>query len=138
MRPTYERAEDRNRQRLVMGAFCQSYGCSAKELPAFAPWDFEVSVDGDPVAIVEVKCRTTGIYAYPTYLVGIAKVEAMLAEASARAIAPILLVSWSDARGWVNLADAPHEVAAGGRRDRNDPADIERVALIPVEEFRVF
>ena len=35
MRPTYERAEDRNRQRTVMGWFCQSYGCSAKELPAF-------------------------------------------------------------------------------------------------------
>jgi hypothetical protein len=138
MRPTYERAEDRNRQRTVMGWFCQSYGCSAKELPPLAAWDFEATLDGDVVAIVEVKCRTNGINAYPTYLISHAKVEAMLAEASARTIAPILLVSWSDARGWVNLADAPHEVADGGRRDRNDPADIERVALIPVEEFKVF
>lgn len=121
-----------------MGAFCQSYGCSAKELEPFAAWDFEVSVDGDPVAIIEVKCRTTGIYAYPTYLVSHGKVEAMRAEASARDIAPILLVSWSDARGWVNLADARFEVGDGGRRDRNDPADIERVALIPVEDFKVF
>lgn len=137
MRPIYERSPDRANQAEAVRLFCREYGVSPHETPRLAGWDYEVRRDGRTVALVEVKCRTCVMHTYPTYMVSRAKVDALRSEARAQGVAPILLVRWTDAAGWVRLDRRTEEWsdAVGGRTDRADPMDTERVAHIPIRLF---
>lgn len=103
-----------------------------------APWDYEMVREGLAVAIVEVKVRRCKMREYPTYMVSEAKALGLRDAAIERGIAGVLLVRWSDAAGWLRL-DAGQTVkwtvGLGGRVDRGDPADIERVVLLPIAWF---
>jgi hypothetical protein len=138
MRPIYERPEDRTRQRECIDAFCAAFGCTALETPRLAGWDYALSVDGHPVALAEVKVRSNPMDAYPTYLISERKVEILVEQAELQGVAPLLIVQWTDAKGWCRPDRADYTIGTGGRVDRGDPADIEPVALIKISDFQRF
>lgn len=138
MRPIYEQPVDRTRQREVIDAFCAAFGCTAMETPRLAGWDYTLTVDGDPVALVEVKVRRNAMDAYPTYLISERKVAALMGEADAQGVVALLVVQWADAKAWARLEPGTYAVGTGGRVDRGDPADIEAVALIETARFTRF
>jgi hypothetical protein len=138
VRPVYETSADRRAQAEAIGWLAAATGSTPVEMPALAPWDYEMVRDGLAVAIVEVKVRRCTMREYPTYMVSEAKARGLRDAAIERGIAGVLLVRWSDAAGWLRL-DAGQTVkwtvGLGGRVDRGDPADIERVVLLPIAWF---
>lgn len=138
MRPIYERAEDRVRQREVIDAFCAAYGCAYDERVALCAWDYDLTYRGARVALAEVKVRTNAIGAYPTYMISRRKLADLVREADRYAVVPLLIVRWSDARGWWRVRLEQAQAGVGGRVDRGDPADIEAVALIEISRFQRF
>lgn len=138
MRPIYEQPADRIRQREVIDAFCAAYGCESTERVALCAWDYDLSYRGSRVALAEVKVRRNPIGAYPTYLISSRKVSDLIVEAERRAVAPLLVVQWSDGRGWCRPDRVGYALGTGGRFDRGDPADVESVALIDIARFHRF
>ena len=98
--------------------------------------------DGRLLGTVEIKARTNPRLRYPTYMIDLAKVAAMKQDAD-DGIVPLLVVQWTDWAGYIDTTEwrwrdgRPDgiEVGMGGRRDRNDPKDIDLCAFIPVEWF---
>ena len=128
MRPRYETEADRERERDVLAAICLRWDCVARKLPVDGhTLDYELINPGGRV-IAEIKCRPHRHDYYDTYMISLGKV---------RAGGPfgLLIVQFSDGIYWLRFGDK-HITGLGGRRDRGDPADIEDVALYPVEQFR--
>jgi hypothetical protein len=161
MRPTYETAADKERERRIL-AFLQ------RKYPQFifkpfnthcSPWDafcLNYNDDGDLTirSIIEIKCRTTPIQKYPTYLISRRKLAKMWAFCRVFGgikswaahltknipIKPVLVVRFSDclASCDVRQENSAHwQEATGGRRDRKDKYDTEQVFEIPKENFRI-
>ena len=95
MRPIYERAEDRVRQREVIDAFCAAYGCACDERVALCAWDYDLTYRGARVALAEVKVRTNAIGAYPTYMISRRKLADLVREADRYAVVPLHHVVFS-------------------------------------------
>jgi hypothetical protein len=138
MRPLYETAQDRLRQRAVMDAFQRRYQCQLVEMPAKCNWDYEIWRNEMIVALAEVKCRRNAMCKYPTYLLSKMKADAIVQACASLSLSPLLIVQWSDTAGWVWLNDGPFEEGHGGRVDRNDPRDMEQVIYIPISKFTKF
>jgi hypothetical protein len=140
MRPIYERDEDRRRQREAVAVLEQATGLRAVETARLAGWDFEVlRADGTVAGLVEVKCRRHEHDHYPTYIISRAKVIALAQACREHGCMGGLLVAWRDRTGWLRVENRRRNhwpTITGGRRDRNDPADIEAMYEIPVTDFR--
>jgi|688.fasta_scaffold541708_1 hypothetical protein len=138
MRPRYETPYDRGQQRRAISAFCEAFRCEATATPELAAWDYDIVRDGRTVAVVEVKCRLCKHDTYPTYMIGLRKME-RLREAASEEVAAILLVAWQDRMGFVHAdtAISTGMKAHGGRTDRGDPLDTEVVLHVPIDRFRM-
>lgn len=135
----YETAADLDRERATIDRFLQRYpGCRARKLDRSFHHDFAiVSPAGKTVLYVEVKQRFCKMSAHPTYWIGESRLVRMTRVARRDAVSSILLVEWEDALGYVD----PHTAllaasfSMGGRRDRNDERDIERMAAFKYDLF---
>lgn len=139
-RPIYETEDDRRRQAIAVGVLADASNSVAVPTSPLSGWDYELHRDGKPVAIVEVKCRRCSRDTYPTYMVSRMKVEKLRDAALGMGIAGGLLVRWEDSLGWLRVDNTPPsgwQTATGGRIDRNDPLDIERVIHFPITAFRL-
>jgi hypothetical protein len=135
MRPIYERDHDRVAQAQAVGALARATGTEAMPTPPLTFYDYEMLRDGKPVAIVEIKCRTKQ---YDPFWVSHEKMVRLHCEARQRSLAGILLVQWPDMTGWLAVDKLDYEswpTATGGRTDRDDPKDIERMAEFPLSWF---
>lgn len=133
MRPVYESSADRERQAAVVAKLEHAFGLPAHPpKDAFAPFDVVFRFHHHPCA-VEIKARRNARDRYPTYMLSEAKYVALCAL-SARGVNALLAVQWTDQLGVVRLP-TPHTVSTGGRYDRGDSRDVERVVLIPTEAF---
>jgi hypothetical protein len=102
-------------------------------------WDYEMRKDGKLVALVEVKCRSCASSTYPTYLVSESKVRRLREAALDRGVAGLLLVRWADGDAWLSVTASDPlrwRVEIGGRVDRGDPMDLERVIHFDIADFR--
>ncbi len=98
----------------------------------FAPYDAVFRFAHHP-CVVEIKVRRNERERYPTYMLSEAKYNALCAL-DARGANALLAVQWTDQLGVVRLP-VEHTVSTGGRYDRNDSLDVERVVLIPITAF---
>lgn len=139
MRPIYERRGDRVRQAEVIAVLCNATGLRAVATPPLTAWDFEmVRPDGTLSALIEVKARRHPRLQYPTYIISRAKVIALAQASAERGCMGGLLVAWTNCTGWLRVENRRRNqwpTITGGRRDRNDPADIEPMYEIPMEDF---
>lgn len=135
MRPRYQQAQDLVNERAALDKFCAHIKCEAIKLPMEARADSLLARNGKAKVIVEVKTRRNERLKYPTYMISQDKYTA-LCEWESKGFLPVLLVQWTDALGCVRVP-VEHVVSTGGRYDRGDPKDIEKVVLININEFEV-
>ena len=137
-RPIYERASNREDQRRLIGIYARYRGLIADEARPLTAYDYMMFDDWRPAEIVEVKKRRNKRLAYPDYLISKTKVVTLKCIASDWLVDPIVLVGWSDCVGYARLSnDLKYRVSRGGRTDRNDAADIENCAFLPISAFSV-
>lgn len=136
MRPTYEKRGDRINERVVAGVVAEITGLTLREMPKFHPLDYSFSEPGGrTVLAVEIKCRTNLRSAYPTYMLALQKYRMMVEIQEMRRHPVWLVVQWRDELGHLSIP-APHTDGFGGRQDRGDPRDQERVVYFPVADFK--
>ena len=124
MRPIYESKSDKNAEAEVIDELrrCAEGGQFIK-LPDLAVIDYIVLGSSEsPCALLEIKVRRNAATKYPTYMI------------SERKIKDALSVSKLTNIRWVKVK-ALYPTAIGGRYDRGDSQDIERVCLIPISDF---
>lgn len=136
MRPIYETEYDRQQEDSVGMYVAEKYGCVFRKSEALASFDGVFSkFDGVDFALAEIKVRNNSRYKYPTYMISAAKVDAILSNARNMGLFPILIVCFTDGVFITKLSDR-YPKSLGGRRDRNDPNDVEMCVYIPMEEFK--
>jgi len=133
--PKYEKAADLERDQSVIKQVCERFKFEAVKLPINCRADYLLSQGGNAKVMAEIKVRTNPKDQYPTYMVSKGKYDALLAWVD-MGFEAALFVQWQDALGYVKLP-VDHIIATGGRRDRADPLDIERVVLIEVGRFKI-
>lgn len=136
MRPIYESKSDKNAEAEVIDELrrCAEGGQFIK-LPDLAVIDY-IALDSSkkPCALLEVKVRKNAAAKYPTYMISERKIKDALSVSKLTNIPFILVVSWLGDIRWVKVK-ALYPTAIGGRYDRGDSQDIERVCLIPISDF---
>lgn len=138
-RPQYETPADIQREKWVVAAIERAWSCGFVKFPPCAQIEGALHRWPDPIsALVEIKCRTNTADKYETYMISAEKIRAGKQWSDRFGGVPFfLVVSWVDRVGWWKLPfDFSAKTSQGGRRDRNDPADIEAVLHIPVSDFR--
>ena len=135
MRRRYQTEEDLQNERGVADAVCAHFGLQPVKLPDYTRADFLLHRDGIAEAILEIKCRNVSSAKYETYMLSKGKYDALLGWAD-MGFKAALAVRWTDAIGVVRLP-VEHTEDVGGRTDRGDALDIERVVHIPIDCFRM-
>jgi len=137
MRPLYETEEDKSREAAVCNYICSSYNAAFVKSEDLSAFDgVFTQIDGSPIAVAEVKIRSNDSRKYPTYMISATKVDRILDYANANNVFPMLVVGFTDGVFMTKL-DKKYPRASGGRRDRNDPRDIEACVFIPMEKFKL-
>lgn len=135
MRPIYESGKDRARERQVIDKLLKP-GQKAHKLKMENRLDFAVVDQSNTVvALVEVKCRTNKMRAYPSYMLDIPKVMAARQLSEACNCPAFLFVQWADALGYISFG-SPFQVGFGGRTDRSDSQDVGLMAYFDIDMFR--
>lgn len=132
-RPRYETDADLAREKAAVAVLCDALGCGAVKLPLASRADALLHHDGEAKTIVEFKYRRTRRGAYPTYMIGRGKYDALCAWTSL-GFKAALLVEWADQLAYV-MVPIEHDTGEGGRTDRGDEHDIEEVVFIDVDKF---
>jgi hypothetical protein len=134
--PTYETAQDRQREAAVARAVATHLGMSATKLAKYDFADFALTRGEHVAGLLEVKVRRVASTTYPTYHVSMAK---LLKLVQWQPLEIYLAVQWTDRLGLLQLRPdrlSPVEfLSIGGRQDRGDPMDIEIMANISVSAF---
>ena len=135
MRPVYETPADKRRESDVLEYYAQLMNTGCVGTKRFSYHDGCLIKDSRLFERVEIKVRTNHSSKYRDYMLSYDKFRKLL-EAEATGVCPVvLLVMFID--GLFRCYLPPHSFSTGdgGRTDRGDPADIERVVYIPLELF---
>lgn len=137
MRPTYERSQDRKKQEeLILLLWAEQPNLECFEMPRFAPYDYEFRQDGKTVAMVEVKARSLARNRLPNYVISCRKMDTLRELVYRTGSAGFLLVGFSDGVSVFEITQKLFPRRTSGRRDRNDPQDMELCEFIPICLFR--
>lgn len=135
MRPIYETNGDIQRQIDVLESLPNH---RYKLLPKLAGMDAILIDQDNNLAVAEVKDRTANkpqpSTLYPTYMISLKKVREAQKYIDMN-IDAFLIVKWSDRTVWLPF-DAPHTEGWGGRWDRGDKRDKEKVCFYDAELYR--
>lgn len=136
-RPRYETKADKEREALVAEKFARHFeDMSVEKLADQGRADYVAYQDGEPVGYIEIKVRTCQHNQYSTYFISKKKLLALQKLAGDKKSA--VVVQWTDRAGFipVNLFLENATFRSGGRKDRNDPLDIEEMAEVDISLFR--
>lgn len=137
MRPIYERSQDRKKQEeLILLLWAEQPNLECIEMPRFAAYDYEFRQDGRTVAIVEVKARSLARNRLPNYVISCKKMDTMRELVHRLGCAGYLLVGFSNGVSVFEITQKLFPRRTSGRRDRNDPKDMELCEFIPIHLFR--
>lgn len=131
MRPTYERQSDRvNEERAI--ALLERRGYLVYQFGRFAPCDF-FAFNNDKGFLVEFKKRSNNHDKYPTVMMPEKKLRRVLDIGEQLKLGFLYVVEFEDGVYAANVKD--YHTKIGGRKDRQDPKDIERMAHINLNDF---
>jgi hypothetical protein len=138
-RRTYESPADLKNEVEVVEAIYRDLGCDGyRKTPKFSAIDFAL-LRGDCIAYyAEVKCRRNERGRYPDYMISRAKYDALDQSRKQCSVTSLLVVRWTDYIGVLTIPPHTMKYGFGGRRDRNDPKDMEPVVYIPTYHFQTF
>jgi hypothetical protein len=135
MRPIYESAKDRERERFAAGILEREWRIKARKQEGLASIDYRLELPGgEVVALAEVKYRPTP---YPSIFLSLKKAPA-IRQAERNNLDVWYCILRDD--GLYSTRIDPqlrYPRQMGGRRDRGDPDDIEELALVPWSDFTV-
>jgi hypothetical protein len=132
-RPVYESDADRSNQATVIAKLERAFGLTATApKDPFARYDAVFRRQPRPY-VVEIKVRHNTREKYSTYMLSEQKYNALCAI-HARGADVLLAVQWTDQLGTVQVP-VEHTLGTGGRYDRGDSRDVERVVHIPISSF---
>lgn len=141
-RPIYETETDRQNERAIKAFLEDRWGCRADKLKISCEIDYSLTKGNKIVGVMEIKCRN---YNYKTLdgwgglILSANKWQAAKRWKETHNIAFFLVLGLID--GIFVLKIKSNEVwpsldlITAGRRDRNDPQDIEPCVLIPMNLF---
>lgn len=131
----YETDANRKSEADVLSTISAKYNCEVEKCSHLSPVDaFLLNGDGSHGAVVEVKVRRNEHTRYPTYMLSYTKYKSIVAISEAENIPPLLIVRFTDGLYATKLT-GNYDIKEGGRRDRNNPNDIETCVFIPMQEF---
>lgn len=136
MRPVYESSADIENEKA-----CAEYiqkrnsDCVLYKLPKLSCFDYVVCSNDALTCFIEIKCRNNPKQKYKTYMISKRKVDLAICLYQLVKIPTVLFVRWSDTCGMLNISTAKGIISTGGRKDRGDPKDIEKVVHFNVGLF---
>jgi hypothetical protein len=139
-RPRYETASDLARELTVAEGLSQAWDADLCKVPTSYGLDYIVFGAGKFIGWVEVKTRPTMVWGdYPDVMVSLSKIRSAFVWSLMFGKPVYFCVR--DANGELRAASIstvdPEWVKYGGRtRNTRDPADIEPVAHIPLDQFK--
>lgn len=138
MRPTYETEETLRKEREIIIAFCSAMPFVFKKTPKFCPVDFFLySIDkkGCPVsAVAEAKERDRVRQPGEILILSERKLKECWQIADQYGV-PFLFITDFNGKIHYNKMKREYPVKMIGRKDRNDPLDIEPCAIIQTMDF---
>ena len=135
MSKLFETQEDLDAERAAIIRFAGFTNSIPYKLPMESMADYVLARDGYARAIVEIKCRTNKSDQYDEYMLGEKKYTA-LCNWQSMGFAPILLISWPDAMGYVKVP-VEHKISMQGRNDRGASITADKVVLIDMKHFKM-
>jgi hypothetical protein len=136
-RPYYENNKSLQKEHALAERLEKRWQCKLKKLPIKYMLDYAVWKDSQISAWVELKCRTIPFEHYDEYMISLAKVMAAKDLSRNTELKSFLVVQWSNKQAFIQLDNAPYELKMGGRKDRNDPDDIEPCCYFKLKDFTV-
>ena len=138
MRPKYETKKDRDNEAAALAEACRRWEVNFITLPKLSCADAILSRYGEGKAIVDVKVRWNRFGEYDNYKVSLEKVDNIRLVGELTKLRPYLLVQFTDCLTHLDLLCANDIDPAWGRKDRNDPKDIEAAAVFDWAQFTKF
>lgn len=136
MRPVYETQSNLNAEQELAAYAASKWKCEMRKQDKFNQFDYVAIRKRKVLAFIELRCRTNEMLKYPSCFITVNKLAHAYSMSAATGLPILFLVQWSDRTGFADLTKK-YPITVGGRTDRNDKADIEAVAEIPIEEFKV-
>ena len=132
----YESQDNLRQEKNVLGHMSRLWDVSYSKLPLDYKLDYAMYRNDTLVGFAEVKCRKPSIKDFPTYIISLAKIMKARRLASVTGTKSVLIVSWSDATGWIDVF-SDFTVKQGGRKDREDWQDQEPVCHFDINDFKI-
>lgn len=137
MRPTYESQKDRDNE-LSVQIRIEAWGnCELVKLPMQQHLDWEAYRGKKLVALMEYKKRTCTRLQYPTYMVASKKIQRGIYQSVRSGVPFIFFVEWTDGLHYLVIDNnTPMTVGSGGRSDRGDRFDQEKMCYFSTALFK--
>jgi len=136
MRPVYETQTNLKAEQELAAYAAFKWKCEMRKQDKFNQFDYVAIRKRKVLAFVELRCRSNELLKYPSCFITANKLAHAHSMNSATGLPILFLVQWSDRTGFADLTKK-YPITIGGRTDRNDKADIEAVAEIPISEFKM-
>lgn len=135
-RELFENADTLAKERELGQIVEARWHCHLQKVPIKYHVDCLAMRDEDPIAWVELRCRSNSMLKYDTLMISLAKLQAAKRLQDDTGYPVFLVVGWSDKVGYVNLGQTNFNLGFGGRNDMRDWQDKEPVAYIALEQFQ--
>jgi len=135
-RKLYESSGDLEEERQVAALLSKNRDLVFHKLKLAYKIDWIVFKDGKINSIAEIKRRRVNRLQYDTLMLSLDKWMSGKAMSLEMNVPFILFIKWNDGLFWHKAETCPVTYGFGGRKDRNDPQDMEPMVFIPVTEFK--
>lgn len=136
MRPIYENQSNRNDEISAQSRIEKWANCKLTKLQMRENIDWRAYRNDKQVALIEFKKRNNTRSKYPTYMVSHAKWLNGLRMSKTEGVPFILVIQWTDGLYYLSCKDTtPHTLGSGGRWDRNDRHDVEKMIYLDTNLF---
>lgn len=139
-RPIYESDADRQNEQAMADFIAARYKLTMHKMPMKLYIDYVGILDGKAKAFFEMRQRKNAMHQYPTFMIGMHKVQSAYNLAAVTGLPCMLIVQWTDHMGMCKLP--PPERANlywdwGGSDRREDEQDWEPMAYWDISVFKV-
>lgn len=139
-RPTYESAQDRERESALARSLADVWGLPLEPLPQFYPQDYVAMKGRDVAAFVELKTSTHAVTDYAEYVLNLDKWLSGRATHEGTGLPVILVVRFLGEVDRIYRTLGTGQVKFGflksGRGGRDDSGDRQPVVRIPLDDFQ--
>ena len=137
-RQMFENEETKKREKALGDIVAEKWKSQLQKVSIKYHVDCLVMRNDTPLAWVELRCRNNDMLQYPTLMLSLAKVQGAKRLKEDTGLPVFLVVEWTDAIRYTNLAECDFTLGFGGRNQMRDWQDQEPVCHIPIDQFQEF